>query len=226
MSGGDQSGGDGRKTGRPVCARGPASNGLAAVLVLCGLLSSVLTGAGASSMEVKGLVVPFYLSGDSAAAAVLKIGHISRDHHKVGFFRVKLWPMVVADHVRFEALRAGAAGLLWTNWLSSQQSWVGGRDLEVRHFQLWFAGESTPRLEADRLSPTTKSGSRFTLENVTLRSQGGQVSFARARGRLLAGTGWVELEGSAATARYNLATGECQVAPQRETAATVPPPRL
>jgi hypothetical protein len=144
--------------------------------------------------------------------ATLKVGRVFPDNRRVGFFRVRLLPLLVVQDVRLE-LSPAAAG---ENWLASLQMdfkpLLGRRTSgsEWRNLSVWVSGDSGPRLQAQRVCPPTSAETEsLTLEGVTLQTTTGPVKRPWARLELIKKVpGRVVWEADGATFQWQLFTGQ------------------
>lgn len=121
------------------------------------------------SLQTSNLETVIYGSDFFKPVATLKIERIFTDHRRMGFFRVKLLPVLVADgvHVEFTESRPQ------TNWLDGFRfdpaPGVARHAVEWRNFSVSFVREPSPRLRANRVHPTINTDSVVcSLEGVTV----------------------------------------------------------
>jgi len=132
------------------------------------------------------------------------------EHRKLGFFRVKLLPVLVAQGVRVEFTQANPQ----TNWVEgfrfNPAPTLHARAMEWRDFQLFFPGEKSPRLRADRVIPAAPgSASVCRLEGIQLATSGGPVQLGRGELNAMADGGAISWRTEAAHFRWDLLTGQC-----------------
>jgi hypothetical protein len=143
--------------------------------------------------------------------AALKIERIFTDHRRLGFFRVKLLPVLVAEGVHLEFARASPQ----TNWLEGFRfdpaPSVGRSAVEWRDFSVSVAREKMPRLRADRVHPTVNASSVVCrLEGVTVQSGSGPIKVSRAELRAEGESAQVTWQTSNANIKLDLFTGQCK----------------
>lgn len=153
---------------------------------------------------IKGAMVPVYFPGEPAPAAVLRLGRVSSDYERRGFFRIGLLPLVAVEDARIELM----AGAKLTNALSRAHGWLehfaAGRHLELRQVSLLFPPEKTPRLLAGR-ARLDRQGRWLLSGGITLRDGASQIQISQATLQATgAQTGWLTWETTNAPARVNL----------------------
>jgi hypothetical protein len=127
------------------------------------------------------VLIPIYAQGHPRSVASIRIDRVFRDHRRMGFLRVKVLPVVVAEGVRLELREPAGATNLLDEFSAALKSVAGKRAVELRNFGFSLAGDSAPRLQARRLSPAVEAqGKGFTLEGVTLRDGASQLEFPKA----------------------------------------------
>lgn len=132
------------------------------------------------------------------------------EHRKLGFFRVKLLPVLIAQGVRVEFTQANPQ----TNWVEgfrfNPAPTLHARAMEWRDFQVFFPGEKSPRLRADRVIPAAAgSASVCRLEGIQLATSGGPVQLGRGELNAMADGGAISWRTEAANIRWDLLTGQC-----------------
>jgi hypothetical protein len=141
-------------------------------------------------------------------AAKLTVEKVFQDDRRVGFFRVKLLTVLVAQGVRFELYQSA----LNTNWQAGFHFKPGlvskGSNTEWRDVSVSVAPETTPRLHIQRLEPPAAAHPQACLlEGVTMQTAAGEIKAARAKWVLSGGLGWVAFESGGKSARWDLFAG-------------------
>jgi hypothetical protein len=150
----------------------------AALFPLRGAMAQVRT-----KFEARDIQIPFYADSAQSLAAVLKIQTVFTDHRRLGFFRIKLLTVLVAQNVCLELADSAAN----TNWAAAFQfkrwPFAKGRDmLEWHDVSVRMPGETLPRLRAGRVSPNSNATTDFCLlEDVTLQTDEGPIKISQAR---------------------------------------------
>ena len=142
---------------------------------------------------------------------VVKIGRIFTDHRRLGFFRVKLLPVLVAEGVHLEFARDNPQ----TNWLEGFRfdpvPSVNRSAVEWRDFSVSIAQEKLPRLQADRVHPTVNASSIVCeLEGVTVQTGLERLKMPRAELRAEGQSGQVMWTRSHQVIQWDLFTGQCK----------------
>src|SRR5262249_37234142 len=114
--------------------------------------------------------------------AVVRADRVFSEERKMGFFRVRLWPMLVADGIRVNF----SSPTPNTNWPATFRvnlaPLIREGKMEWRNVSVWVTNESSPRIEAKVLVPPANANGDFcALEDVTIRSGSKLLSVARAR---------------------------------------------
>ena len=143
--------------------------------------------------------------------AVLKIGRIFTDHHRLGFFHIQLLPVLVAEGVHLEFAQASPQ----TNWLEGFRfdpaPSVGRSAVEWRDFSVSLAQEKLPRLQAERVHPTVNARSIVCqLEGVTVQAGPERLKLPKAELRAEGQSGQVIWTRSHQTIQWDLFTGQCK----------------
>jgi hypothetical protein len=143
--------------------------------------------------------------------AALKIGRIFTDHRRLGFFHIKLLPMLVAEGVHLEFAQATPQ----TNWLEGFRfdpaPSVSRSAVEWRDFSVSIAREKLPRLQADRVHPTvTASSIVCQLEGVTVQAGLERLKVPKAELRAEGQSGQVVWTRSNRVIQWDLFTGQCK----------------
>jgi len=160
------------------------------------------------AFEARKVTVAIYADGFSDQAAVLKVDRIFTDRRRLGFFRVKLLPVLVAQGVHVELSQSTPN----TNWLTSFRvkltPLTRNRVLEWRDVTVRLPQDTQPRLRAGRLFlPENESEEFCRLEGVTFQTETGEVKVPRARLLLTAPSGRLIWEADGSTVEWNLFTG-------------------
>jgi len=61
------------------------------------------------SFEARDVTMPVYFDASDNPGAVWRVGHVFVDHRRLGFFRVRLLPVLVADGISLECLQTNAS---------------------------------------------------------------------------------------------------------------------
>lgn len=159
-------------------------------------------------VEARNVTVGIYSDDSSVMVAVLKVGRVFNGNRSLGFFGVKLLPVLVAQGVRLEFTESTPN----TNWLAGFRANPAlfarpGTSLEWRDVSVRFPQDAQPRLHARRLHPPTRTDAESCLlENVTLQTDGGALNVARARLLLKGLAGRVVWDSQGATQQWDLFT--------------------
>jgi hypothetical protein len=183
---------------------------------LCALAVSFLPlcvpAAGLSGfLQASNMESVIYGSDFFKPVATVKIERIFIDHRRLGFFRIKLLPVLVAEGVRVEFAEARPQ----TNWLDGFRfdpaPSVSRSAVEWRNFSVSFAQEKSPRLQAHRVHPTVNASSIVCrLEGVTVQAGGSQFDVSKAEFRAEGQSGEVIWTRSNQVIQWNLFTGQCR----------------
>jgi hypothetical protein len=184
-------------------------------IILCALAGwfapVCLPAAGfSSSLQTSNIESVIYGSDFFKPVAALKIERIYTDHRRLGFFHVKLLPVLVADGVHLEFAQARPQ----TNWLDGFRfdpaPAVNRSAVEWRDFRVSFAPEKSPRLRANRVHPTVNANFIFCrLEGVTVQAGGEAIKVPRAELRAEEKSAQVTWQTSGANFQWDLFTGQC-----------------
>jgi len=141
--------------------------------------------------------------------AALKIDSVFTDHRRLGFFHIKLLPVLVAQGVRLEFAQTGPP----TNWLAGLQfdpaPGVRRGAVEWRDFTVFFPQEKLPRLRANQVYPPISAAATvYRLEGVTIRSGGEQFAVPRAELRAEGQSGLVVWTRPNEVIQWDLFTGQ------------------
>jgi len=164
-------------------------------------VEGVSAGPQVTSVVLKRVTVPIFVSGETQAVAALRMKRVFKDYERKGFFRIGALPLLVGEEVRVEILKpAGGVGLF-----SQSQEWVGSHSqsvpIEWRRMVLTVPGEAKPRLEAGRVR-LRSAGCWELLEGVTLRNENGETKLRQASLHVTPdGIGEVEIPTSASRFR-------------------------
>jgi hypothetical protein len=177
---------------------------VAMLLPPCGAMAQVRT-----KFEARDIQIPFYADSAQSPAAVLKIQTVFTDHRRLGFFRIKLLTVLVAQNVCVELTDSTSN----TNWAAAFQfkrwPFARGHDiLEWHDVSVRMPGETLPRLRAGRVSPNSNASTDFCLlEDVTLQTDRGQIKISQARLLLAGQPGRVVWEDRGRKNSWDLFTG-------------------
>ena len=143
--------------------------------------------------------------------AALKIERIFTDHRRLGFFHIKLLPVLVAEGVHLEFTQATPQ----TNWLEGFRfdpaPSVSRSAVEWRDFSVSIAQEKLPRLQADRVHPTVNADSIVCqLEGVTVQAGLERLKVPKAELRAEGQSGQVIWMRSHQVVQWDLFTGQCR----------------
>jgi hypothetical protein len=198
--------------GRKKFGRGWGSCAGRRAVGLCLAIAAFLPRVGQAEkirgVDARHVTVGIYSGDSSTQVAVLKVGKVFIENRRLGFFRVKLLPMVVVQGVSLEFTESAPN----TNWptgfranpvpLAPPGTSVEWRDVSVR-----FAQDAHPRLRAALLRPPTKSDAESCLlEDVTLQTDAGALNVSQATLLLKGLTGQVVWESQGAVQRWDLFT--------------------
>ena len=192
-----------------------ACAGRAAALVgVAALGGGPWCGAGAApAPEARNLTIVTYAADGFSQMSTLKVGRVFTENRRMGFFRVRLLPVLVAQDVHVE-LSPAAAG---ENWPASLQANFkplfrrssGGSSSEWRDLSVWLRGDAAPRLQAQRICPPTSGEAEsLTLEGVTLQTTQGPVKRPWVRLELKKAPGQVVWEAEGAMYQWQVFTGQ------------------
>lgn len=159
--------------------------GRSAVWALIGLTVTPGTFAG-PVREARGVSVPIFVEGKARPVAAIRIDRVHRDHRRLGFFRVKALPVLVAEGVRLEVREPAGATNLLEELTRALQGLAGNRNVEARDVRILIGPSQQPVLEARRLCPSTDaSGAAFGLERVRLQDGAHHIQLARAKAHMV-----------------------------------------
>lgn len=183
---------------------------------LCSLAVSFLPlcvpAAGLSgSLQASNLESVIYGDDFFKPVAALKIGRIFTDHRRLGFFHIKLLPVLVAEGVHLEFPQTSPQ----TNWLEGFRfdpaPSVSRSAVEWRDFSVSIAQEKLPRLQADRVHPTVNASSIVCqLEGVTVQAGLERLKVPKAELRAEGQSGQVVWTRSHQVVQWDLFTGQCK----------------
>jgi len=184
--------------------------------VLCALVVGVLPlcvpAAGLSgSLQASNVENVIYGNDFFKPVAILTVGKIFTDHRRLGFFRIKLLPVLVAEGVHLEFARANPQ----TNWLEGFRfdpaPAVSRSAVEWRDFSVSIAQEKSPRLQADRVHPTVNASSIVCrLEGVTVQAGLERLKVPKAELRAEGQSGQVVWTRADQVIHWDLFTGQCR----------------
>ncbi len=132
--------------------------------------------------EARNVEVPIFGNELTSPVAVVHADRVFSEDKKMGFFRVRLWPMLVADGIRVDF----TSQIPNTNWPATFRvnlaPLIREGKMEWRNVSVWVTNETSPRVQAKVLTPPANAGGEFcALEDVTLRSGSKLLSVAHAR---------------------------------------------
>jgi hypothetical protein len=164
------------------------------------------TAGGIHASEARNVTTAIYSADGSTTVAVIKAERVFTEKRRIGFFRVRLLPLLVVQGVRLELAQANPD----TNWLAgfrvelSPLARTSG-SVEWREVSLWLPGETTPRLQAKKVIPATNGDTEYcALEGVTVQTEAGPVQVPRARLLLSGQPGRVVRDGEGPPAQWDL----------------------
>jgi len=175
------------------------------VLALAGRVSGedLSLGFGWQNLEFR-----TYASNSIQEVVRCKVEKIFLDHRELGFFRVKLLPVLVVRGVRLEFTDVNSTNE-WTetfqsNWLPRvKRSAVEWRDVDIGSQK---AG--APRLHADRAQPAAGTPTVCVFKDVTVKANGVEWRMPRAELRNEDGRPRVVWKAGGAERRLDLFSGE------------------
>ena len=146
-------------------------------LAVFALFASESRGATFAPVKASQVTIPIYAEGESNAVAVLRADRVAREHRRLGFFQVKLLPLVVVDGARLELGVASLESNVLARVQAGLEPLAGKVPFEFHGFQMFFPGETTPRLSARLVRPGPAA---WILEDVNFRSEHGPVTVRQA----------------------------------------------
>jgi hypothetical protein len=161
------------------------------------------------SFATSNMEISVYSQNSLSPEAIWKINLVSPRHRRLGFFSVKLLPVMVVEGIQLEFTSANPQ----TNWLEGFRcEWAPAANrglIEWRNFSIIFPQEKEPRLQAKRAHPAANAGSLICqLEGVTLQTGSRPIHLSRAEVRAEGQAGAIVWQDSAATIRWNLFSGQ------------------
>jgi hypothetical protein len=185
--------------------------GTLCALAVCFLPLCVPAAGLSGSLQASNVESVIYGDDFFKPVAALKIGRIFTDHRRLGFFHIKLLPMLVAEGVHLEFAQATPQ----TNWLEgfrfAPAPSVSRSAVEWRDFSVSIAREKLPRLQADRVHPTvTASSIVCQLEGVTVQAGLERLKVPKAELRAEGQSGQVVWTRSNRVIQWDLFTGQCR----------------
>ena len=173
-------------------------------------LSEDLTSTRVSGLAASDLVITDYRENSIEPEEVWNIAQISREYRHMGFFTVKLLPVLVVKGIRLDL--GSASGQ--TNWLGGFRcDWSPRANptvFEWRDFSVFFPGETAPRLRAKRVYPVAGPGSLAgRLEGVILQTGAELVYLPRAEVRATGRAGEIVWQDRSAAIRWDLFSTQC-----------------
>jgi hypothetical protein len=161
------------------------------------------------SFATSNMEISVYSQNSLAPDAVWKINSVSPEHRRLGFFSVKLLPVMIVEGIQLEFTKTNPQ----TNWLEGFRcEWAPAASrglIEWRNFSISFPQEKTPRLQAKRVHPAANAGSLICrLEGVTLQTGPQPIHLSHAEVRVEGQAGVVAWRDSAATIQWDLFSGQ------------------
>ncbi|MBI5772481.1 MAG: hypothetical protein HZA89_01915 [Verrucomicrobia bacterium] len=178
---------------------------------ICGISVAVTAsgdgGIAWSELRLRGAAIPIFLGTNSEPAAVIRVKNMGKDFRRMGFFRIGLLPMAVAEDVTVEFRRPEEM----TNALSRAHNWFtppgNPRVAELRRVVFLFPDSKiTNRLEVARVRFAAKDewqlldGVLLRTPNQTTRGSSGTLRVAGG------GAGLIRCNTDNGTAEFNLFT--------------------
>ncbi len=181
------------------------------VLLACLLPLSSPAAGQTAHFEARDVEIRIFPENSVEQIAVCRIDRVSTEHRKIGFFRIKLLPLLVVQGVRLEFNQAG----LGTNWREGLQfdpaPGVSRSAVEWHDFTVFLPQEKLPRLRAERVYPPINAASTaYRLEGVTVQSGGGLFNVPRAELRTEGPSGQVVWTRANQVVQWDLFTGQCK----------------
>jgi hypothetical protein len=135
--------------------------------------------------QARGLWVPIYIEPKPDPVASIRIDRVYRDHRRMGFFRVRALPVMVAQGVQLEVREPAGATNLLQELSRALEALAGSRGVEARQVSIRIGSTQTPSFQARRLVPPAHQGSQvFVLEQVQLKADQQQIELPRAKAQL------------------------------------------
>lgn len=184
------------------------------MVVLCALMASLFQTGGLAAdasgfFTVSNMEINVYPKNSLEPEAVWKINTVSPEHKRIGFFSIKLLPVMVAAGIQLEFTKTNPQ----TDWLEGfHGEWMPTASqsiFEWRDFSIFFPQEKLPRLHAKYVHPVTNAGSLVCrLDGVTLQSGSGPVHLSSAEVRADGQGGKIVWRDSASTIQWDLFSGQ------------------
>jgi hypothetical protein len=153
--------------------------------------------------------IPIFLGAASTPIATWKIDRVYPDQRRLGPFRVKLLPRIVAQGVRLEFLQPEPLGQGPAQAPLRFSPPNGTAAAEWRDFAIYFPKETTARLQAAHSRQVVKDGATLCqLEDVTLHPGDRFLTLPRAELSLDTCPGWVSWRSDGAGIQWNLFTNQ------------------
>jgi hypothetical protein len=159
-------------------------------------------------VEGRNVKLAVYPNGSMTPAITIQADRVFIDHHRMGFFKVRVMPMVVAEGLRV-GIAPWATNLDWPASIRSRLLHFKGPagPLDGHNLKVCLLPETAPRLEALRfVVPPSGKGAFCALEDVTLRSGADLIRLPRARLPLEGHTGRIAWEEHGAVVQWDLVT--------------------
>jgi hypothetical protein len=153
--------------------------------------------------------ISVYSENSQEPEAVWTIHKVSLEHRRLGFFSVKLLPVVMVDGIQLQMTKAAPQ----TNWLEGFRcEWLPATSrsiFEWRDFSIFFPSETEPRLHARYAHPVANAGSLICrIEDVRLQTGAQPLHLPRAEVRTDGIAGEIVWQDAAATIRWDLFSGQ------------------
>lgn len=129
--------------------------------------------------KASNLVMPIYSTTNSELQALLRVREVYSGQKKVGFFRVKLLPLIVGEGVRLEFAQSRPDGNAVPQMHKAFRVLTRAQEFELKDFAFCLAGEAVPRLEARRVLPSS-NGHSLQLEGVRFPGRDHEIVWSRA----------------------------------------------
>jgi hypothetical protein len=182
--------------------------------LLCACIAGICPANGwaadfSGSFSSSNMEISVYSKNSLEPDAVWRINRVSPQHRRMGFFSVKLLPVLVVEGIRLDFAKSGPQ----TNWLEGFRcEWAPAANQELiewRDFSIFFPQETVPRLHAKRVHPEANAGSLICrLEGVTLQTGARPIQLSRAEVRAEGRSAAVVWRDAAATVQWDLFSGQ------------------
>ena len=198
---------------RRLCWRSAISVLRSVLLLGGGLIGFLYSGCPAAGqtarLEARDVEIRLYPKNSTRQIAVCRVDRVYTDYRKMGFFRIKLLPVLVVEGVRLEFNQTEPQ----SDWLEGLQfdppPGMRGSAVEWHNFSVFVPGENQPRLHANRVLLTANAGATvYRLEGVTIQSGGESLAVPKAELQTKGQAGRVVWTRSGKVIQWNLFTGQ------------------